>query len=79
MPTNVATLKLGARISTDLHTLLKHASEVQGRTKTNFVVTTVHRTYSENRCRISRLNPGDSLKLAKRRVRNYLFFPVSIL
>lgn len=36
-----ATARLEARISTDLHGLLKRAAELQGRTMTDFVVTAV--------------------------------------
>lgn len=35
------TARLEARISTDLHTLLKRAAEIQGRTMTDFVVSAV--------------------------------------
>ena len=38
MPTPRATARLEARISTDLHTMLKRAAEIQGRTMTDFVV-----------------------------------------
>ncbi len=37
-----ATARLEARISTDLHALLKRAAELQGRTMTDFVVSAVH-------------------------------------
>lgn len=40
MPTP-ATARLEARISADLHALLKRAAELQGRTMTDFVVSTV--------------------------------------
>lgn len=36
-----ATARLEARISTDLHALLKRAAELQGRTMTDFVVAAV--------------------------------------
>jgi uncharacterized protein (DUF1778 family) len=39
MPTSPA--RLEARISTELHTLLKRAAEIEGRTMTDFVVTAV--------------------------------------
>ena len=35
------TARLEARISTDLHTMLKRAAELQGRTMTDFVVSAV--------------------------------------
>ena len=41
MPTAIATARLEARISTDLHTMLKRAAELQGRTMTDFVVAAV--------------------------------------
>ena len=42
MPTAIpVTARLEARISTDLHALLKRAAELQGRTMTDFVVTAV--------------------------------------
>ena len=41
MTTATATARLEARISTDLHAMLKRAAELQGRTMTDFVVATV--------------------------------------
>ena len=41
MPTAINTARLEARISTDLHAMLKRAAELQGRTMTDFVVTAV--------------------------------------
>lgn len=41
MSTSPATARLEARISTELHALLKHAAELQGRTMTDFVVRAV--------------------------------------
>lgn len=41
MPATTTTARLEARISTDLHALLKHAAELQGRTMTDFVVSAV--------------------------------------
>lgn len=38
---SAATARLEARISTDLHAMLKRASELQGRTMTDFVVAAV--------------------------------------
>ena len=40
-PTSPATARLEARISTDLHALLKRAAELQGRTMTDFVIAAV--------------------------------------
>ena len=41
MSAAVSTARLEARISTDLHAMLKRASELQGRTMTDFVVAAV--------------------------------------
>lgn len=41
MPAATTTARLEARISTDLHSLLKRAAEIQGRTMTDFVVASV--------------------------------------
>ena len=41
MPTAITTARLEARISTDLHSMLKRAAELQGRTMTDFVVAAV--------------------------------------
>lgn len=41
MPQTISTARLEARISTDLHSLLKRAAELQGRTMTDFVVAAV--------------------------------------
>lgn len=41
MTATVATSRLEARITTDLHALLKRAAEVQGRTMTDFVISAV--------------------------------------
>jgi len=41
MPSSTTTARLEARISTDLHAMLKRAAELQGRTMTDFVVSAV--------------------------------------
>lgn len=41
MPPTHLTVRFEARISTDLHALLKRAAEIQGRTMTDFVVSAV--------------------------------------
>lgn len=41
MPSAISTARLEARISTDLHAMLKRAAEIQGRTMTDFVVAAV--------------------------------------
>ncbi len=39
---SASTARLEARISTDLHALLKRAAEIEGRTMTDFVISAVH-------------------------------------
>lgn len=41
MSSTISTARLEARISTDLHAMLKRAAELQGRTMTDFVVAAV--------------------------------------
>ena len=41
MPATISTARLEARISTDLHSMLKRAAELQGRTMTDFVIAAV--------------------------------------
>ena len=41
MPAAISTARLEARISTELHSMLKRAAELQGRTMTDFVVAAV--------------------------------------
>lgn len=41
MPTPQSTARLEARISTNLHSMIKRAAELQGRTMTDFVITAV--------------------------------------
>ncbi len=41
MPSAAPTTRLEARISTDLHAILKRAAEMQGRSMTDFVVSAV--------------------------------------
>jgi uncharacterized protein (DUF1778 family) len=41
MPTAISSARLEARISTDLHAMLKRAADLQGRTMTDFVVAAV--------------------------------------
>ena len=41
MSATITTARLEARISTELHVLLKRAAEIQGRTMTDFVVSAV--------------------------------------
>ncbi len=44
-----ATARLEARISADLHAMLKRAAEIQGRTMTDFVVSAVQLAAQEAR------------------------------
>ncbi|MFA6920700.1 MAG: DUF1778 domain-containing protein [Gallionella sp.] len=41
MSTAISTTRLEARISTDLHAMLKRAAEIQGRTMTDFIASAV--------------------------------------
>lgn len=41
MPSTLSTARLEARISTELHVMLKRAAEIQGRTMTDFVISAV--------------------------------------
>jgi uncharacterized protein (DUF1778 family) len=41
MAANISTARLEARISTELHVMLKRAAEIEGRTMTDFVVAAV--------------------------------------
>jgi uncharacterized protein (DUF1778 family) len=41
MPQSRSTARLEARVSTDLHAMLKRAAELQGRTMTDFIVAAV--------------------------------------
>ena len=41
MPAAISTVRLEAQISTDLHSMLKRAAELQGRTMTDFVVAAI--------------------------------------
>jgi uncharacterized protein (DUF1778 family) len=41
MPTAMSTARLEARISSDLHAMLKRVAEIQGRTVTDFVISAV--------------------------------------
>ncbi|HFO3881103.1 DUF1778 domain-containing protein, partial [Escherichia coli] len=41
MPSVTQTARLEARISTELHAMLKRAAEIQGRTMTDFIISAV--------------------------------------
>ncbi len=61
------TARLEARISTDLHAMLKRAAEIQGRTMTDFVVAAVQAaaTQSIEQAEIIRLSFADQQFFAK--------------
>ncbi len=67
MPTATANARLEARISTDLHALLKRAAEIQGRTMTDFVVDAVqeaaHRAIEQ--AEVTRLSLKDQTTFAQ--------------
>ncbi|SEB22531.1 DUF1778 domain-containing protein [Variovorax sp. YR216] len=59
--TSASTARLEARISTDLHAMLKRASELQGRTMTDFVVAAVQDAAQEaiTKAEVIRLSLAD--------------------
>mgnify|MGYP001089374390 CR=1 FL=1 len=61
MATATNTARLEARISTELHSLLKRAAELQGRTMTDFVVSAVHEAAEQaiERAEVIRLSRAD--------------------
>lgn len=62
-----ATARLEARISTDLHAMLKRAAELQGRTMTDFVVSAVHDAARQaiDQAEVMRLSLADQECFAK--------------
>ena len=62
-----STARLEARISQDLHALLKRASELQGRTMTDFVVSAVHEAASRaiEQAELIRLSIADQERFAQ--------------
>lgn len=67
MPATLSTARLEARISTDLHAMLKRAAELQGRTMTDFVVAAVQDAAQEaiNQAEIIRLSLADQACFAQ--------------
>jgi len=67
MSTPMSSARLEARISTDLHALLKRAAELQGRTMTDFVVSAVQDAARRaiEQTDIVRLSLGDQQRFAK--------------
>lgn len=66
MPSVSSTARLEARISKDLHALLKRAAEIQGRTMTDFVVTAVAEAAQQaiEQAEVIRLSQADSQRFA---------------
>ena len=67
MPAPVATARLEARISPDLHSMLKRAAELQGRTMTDFVVSAVQDAaqHAIERAEVVRLSLTDQQTFAQ--------------
>lgn len=67
MPAPVATARLEARISPDLHSMLKRAAELQGRTMTDFVVSAVQDAaqHAIERAEVVRLSLTDQQSFAQ--------------
>lgn len=67
MPAVVSTARLEARISTDLHAMLKRAADLQGRTMTDFVVTAVQQAAQQaiEQSDVIRLTVADQERFAK--------------
>ncbi len=67
MPSAAPTARLEARISTELHAMLKRAAEIQGRTLTDFVVSAVQEAAERaiEQGEVVRLSPADSERFAQ--------------
>lgn len=67
MPTASTTARLEARISTDLHAMLKRAAELQGRTMTDFVVAAVQEAaqHAIEQAEVMRLSLADQACFAQ--------------
>jgi uncharacterized protein (DUF1778 family) len=67
MSTAPSSARLEARISTDLHSLLKRAAELQGRTMTDFVVAAVQEAARSaiDQAEVIRLTMADQESFAK--------------
>ncbi len=67
MPLAASTARLEARISPELHAILKRAAEIQGRTLTDFVVTAVQEAAQRaiEQGEIIRLSLADSERFAQ--------------
>lgn len=66
MPAILSTARLEARISTDLHAMLKRAANMQGRTMTDFVVSAVQQAAQQaiEQAEVIRLSLADQTALA---------------
>ncbi len=67
MPATIATSRLEARITTDLHALLKRAAELQGRTMTDFVISAVQEAAQRaiEQSEVMRLSMADQMCFAE--------------
>jgi len=67
MPSATSTARLEARISTELHAMLKRAAEIQGRTMTDFVVSAVQEAAQRaiEQAEVIRLSQADSQRFAE--------------
>lgn len=67
MPSVIPTARLEARISSDLHALLKRAAELEGRTMTDFVVTAVRAAAQQTieQAEVVRLSLADQVCFAE--------------
>lgn len=67
MTAAVSTARLEARISTDLHAMLKRAADIQGRTMTDFVVAAVQQAAAQaiEQAEVMRLTMADQESLVK--------------
>jgi uncharacterized protein (DUF1778 family) len=67
MPSAAPTARLEARISTELHAMLKRAAEMQGRTLTDFVVSAVQEAAQRaiEQGEVVRLSLADSERFAQ--------------
>lgn len=66
MSLSPSTARLEARISTDLHALLKRAADIQGRTMTDFVVAAVQQAANQaiEQSEVIRLSTADQARFA---------------
>lgn len=66
MSATISTARLEARISTDLHAMLKRAADIQGRTVTDFVVTAVQQAAHQaiEQSEVIRLTMADQVSFA---------------